>query len=632
MLKISFVQPNFRVGPSHLNSHFLPYSVGCIWAFAQSDSTIKNNICLDHIVFRRDKISDVATKLAKSNIVCFSHYIWNRNYNLTLAKLLKENNPTCKIIFGGPEVPISDKDIFKRYPFIDYVVVQEGELIFKDLLCSIVNDSPYPRGLLVNRESVVESTGKSPRIDCLDNLPSPYLVGVFDRLIAENPDVEWNATLETNRGCPYACTFCDWGSLTYSKVKNFNLEKVFAELEWIGKNRCGSVVIADANFGIFLDRDNAIADKLLEVQKTYGYPYIYTASWAKNQKQEVLEIVKKLSRKGLTLAVQSMDSNVLDLIKRKNLEQHKIREIFESCEKSNLPVDTELILGLPGESLDSFKNGIFELFNQGNHTGITIYQAQLLENAEMNLTQRNEFEIKSSTVFDYYAGSSPEEEITESIDIVIATKDIPFEDMIEAQIFSWFINTFHINGISNYIARFINKKQKVSYKDFYNDLFAFLKTRQWFDKEMQETRFHYSSWMKNGRVQHASVAGIVVNGTNIMHRTIMNIHEKELYNFIFNELKSFIDVYYPTHYTDDLIKLQYNYFIQFSEIASYPKTVVFENDIYGYLLFDSELDNTSTYKFLYTGDINLTLGTYLQKIHYDRRMNFGKAKIVKYST
>ena len=64
-----------------------------------------------------------------------------------------------------------------------------------------------------------------PRIRDLDAIPSPFLDGVFDPLIASNPDETWIGLWETNRGCPFKCTFCDWGSATANKVNQFGLER-----------------------------------------------------------------------------------------------------------------------------------------------------------------------------------------------------------------------------------------------------------------------------------------------------------------------------------------------------------------------------------------------------------------------
>jgi putative methyltransferase len=107
------------------------------------------------------------------------------------------------------------------------------------------------------------------------------------------------------------CTFCDWGSLTYNKVKKFELERVFAELEWMAQHNFDWISITDANFGMYPERDGMIADKIIECQEKYGSPRTFSVAWAKNQKKEVIDIVKKLLdargfNQGLTLSVQSL--------------------------------------------------------------------------------------------------------------------------------------------------------------------------------------------------------------------------------------------------------------------------------------------------------------------------------------
>ena len=85
---------------------------------------------------------------------------------------------------------------------------------------------------------------------------------------------EGTAIIETNRGCPYGCTFCDWGSATLSRIRKFDLERVFAELEWCARNGSTRIGLADANFGIF-ERDVDIAEKIAELKAQYGYPKMF---------------------------------------------------------------------------------------------------------------------------------------------------------------------------------------------------------------------------------------------------------------------------------------------------------------------------------------------------------------------
>ena len=123
------------------------------------------------------------------------------------------------------------------------------------------------------------------------DIPSPYTNGFFDGIIKDNPDIKWSTTLETNRGCPFKCSFCDWGSLTYSKIKKFPVPKVYQEIEWLGKNKIEYIFVADANFGVFPERDSEIVDVMLEVQDKYNYPKVFNANWHKNSRQNVIPIV-----------------------------------------------------------------------------------------------------------------------------------------------------------------------------------------------------------------------------------------------------------------------------------------------------------------------------------------------------
>jgi len=635
--KISLVQPNFQQGPKEFNAHYLPYSAGVLWSYVTTSEKVKNNYELDKLVWLRDNLDETLESIIDNDVVAFSTYIWNKNYNYALARKLKEANPKCIIIFGGPELPITKKNIFEKFPFIDYVVKGEGEITFRRLLEGLVDGSDLMNipGLLMNRETLID-TGESIRIMDLGMIPSPYLTGVFDKLIAETKDVEWNATLETNRGCPYQCTFCDWGSLTYNKVKKFELDRVFAELEWIGKNKCGFVSITDANFGMFVERDNAIADKLLEVQAKYGYPYTFSVAWAKNQKAEVFDIVFKLIKspkfnQGLTVSVQSMDLDVLENIKRRNLDQHKISDIFALCDKNNVPVYTEVILGLPGESKESWRRGFWKLFDAGNHTGITILQAQMLENAEMNLSQKEEFKIQSIPVYDYMSGSYNYDELQEHVDVVIATKDLPFEDMLDSHIFSWYINTFHINGLTTYISRFLNKKHGVSYELFYDKLYDYLQNDPWFVKERDEVRQYYKNWMTNGKIDHPNISNIEVHGWNIVHRATLNLHAHRKYEYVFEVIRKFVkdSFEFDPNLLEQIVKFQKHFVINYDSIPHYPMALDFDYDFLGYLQENTELEIPTKYKFDFLEAKDITIERFLENIYFSRRRNFGKAWVGK---
>lgn len=628
---ISFVQVNFQQGPKELNAYYLPYSAGVLLSYAFSNADVQQRWTIDQIIWRRDSIEATAQKLCKNHIVAFSTYVWNRMYNYKLATRIKELNPECCIVFGGPEPPVSDPAIFEKFPWMDIVVQLEGEISFGKLLENFGNDLTHIPGLLINQDRVAINTGTPDRINDLDCIPSPYLTGVFDQLIADNPDVTWNATLETNRGCPYQCTFCDWGSLTYNKVKKFNLTRVFNELDWIGEH-CGFVTITDANFGMFVERDNMIVDHLLSVQKKWNRLTNFSITWAKNQKNEVVDIVRKLinhstvASQGLTVSVQSMDESVLSNIKRKNLNQHKINEIFNLCDRYGIPVHTEVILGLPGETAESWKDNFWKLFRAGNHTGISILYAQLLENAEMNLTQKHLWKLKSVPVFDYMSGSYSNGEVEESIDVVISTRDISADTMLDLMVWNTFIQTFHINGLTTYISRYL-ASQGIDYKDFYNLLFDFLHNDPWWQQEFADVRKFYQEWTTQGRVLNPRLGGIEVPGWNLHNRTTLNLHSQNLIPYTYSVIDQFVRQHYNDICVDQLLKFQQATVVDHGKLQQLPLVIDFDYDFWGFLVNGTELNTARTYKFDTAENKTMSPRMFLENFYFGRKRNFGKTKI-----
>ena len=606
----------------------------------QFDS-INQHYSLGDFIWRRYPIEEAVDLLKDSDVVGFSTYIWNRAYNHVLGRELKIQNPDIFIFCGGPEPPVTYPDFFEKFPYIDVVVVQEGEISARAILEELKNDKPdftHIPGLLVNVDGKTVNTGEPERIQVLDEIPSPYLTDVFKSLMAKHPEVRWNVTLETNRGCPYACTFCDWGSLTYNKVKMFDLHRVYQELEWVGRNGCDFISLADANFGMFPKRDMLIAEKLIAVQKEYSNPKAYTIAWAKNQKQEVVDIVKKLiyeggSKMGLNLSVQSMDDDVLEIIKRTNLEINKIEEVFKLCEEHNIPLYTELILGLPGETLTSWKNNFYKLYRSGNHTGITVYQAQLLENAEMNLTQKKMYKMEGRIVYDYLVGTYNEHEVKEGIEVITSTRDMPREQMIEAQVFSWFMNTFHINGMTNYISRVLEKSQGISYEDFYGKLYEYIQTDEWLIQEIARIKEHYFNWTENGKIDHKPIEGMEIHGWNLIHSTVITLQSQFKHTPVFDLIEKFTQETYghllSHELFEDLMLFQRKFLINFEEKEEYPMNIQFEHDISGYLQNQCDLETHAEYEFDFPEDKDQSIQRFCEQIFFARRRNFGKAWLTK---
>ena len=267
---------------------YLPYSVGSIWAYANSDADIRNNYTLKEFFIRKEDPDSIVESLDDPAIFAFSCYVWNMNYSLMVAKKVKERFPNCQIIVGGPQLPPRDEDFLKKYPFIDYAVLHEGEVSFKNILLKIAGHDIELTGVRTHSN---EPYRVPERITDLDIIPSPYTTGLFDDLIEKykGTDIVLNGILESNRGCPFKCTFCDWGNGVLGKVKKFDQCRVHEDILWLAKNQIEFVALADANFGAFKERDEEIAKFLVECNQKYGYPKAFNVNWHKNQSEKIFD-------------------------------------------------------------------------------------------------------------------------------------------------------------------------------------------------------------------------------------------------------------------------------------------------------------------------------------------------------
>ena len=161
----------------------------------------------------------------------------------------------------------------------------------------------------------------------------------------------FSAVLETNRGCPYGCTFCDWGSATRSRIRTFPLDRIEAELDWIADHGYEHLLLADANFGI-LERDRDIAKALVRARRRTALPLVLGTNYAKNPKRHVVDIVADLVAGGFItigqVALQTVDRATLAAVNRSNIAPRTTTTCSGPSTRSGLPVQTDLMMGCPG--------------------------------------------------------------------------------------------------------------------------------------------------------------------------------------------------------------------------------------------------------------------------------------------
>lgn len=445
-----------QINNSFSGQSYFPYSVGILQAYAEQHLSRPGNYEFLVPVFKRTPVHEAADQLRPANVVGFSMYVWNAEISLRIAESVKANNPEVLIIFGGPHVPNDAKQFLEAYPFIDVVVHGEGEKPFCALLENIQNWENAP-SISYIKEGKFFMTSRAERMKDLSEVPSPYLEGTFDGLMRENPDEQWIVVWETNRGCPFGCTFCDWGSNTNAKIGRWDLARLYGEINWFAENKITYVFCADANFGI-LPHDLELAKYCVTVKSRFGYPSRLSVQSAKSTTKDSMEktwaVQKTLSdgglNQGVVISMQSLHEPTLVAIKRNNMKIEYFKEVQRRFTEGGVETMSDLILGLPQESYDSFADGVSTLIDGGQHNRIQFNNLSILPNAEMGnpfYQAEHGMQLVRSRIVNIHGSKSEEDEAPEFQQLVIATKTMPRPDWVRARVFAWMTAFLHFNKV-----------------------------------------------------------------------------------------------------------------------------------------------------------------------------------------
>ncbi|MGI0062007.1 MAG: B12-binding domain-containing radical SAM protein [Nitrosotalea sp.] len=455
-MKVNSSQYNYQYGDQ---IHF-PYSIAMLVGYVRTKENLNLHFKFEKTFVFRDKVEDNIIQCLNTDILLCSCYVWNWEITIHLAKEVKKINPNCLIIFGGPQVPEDIAGFFDKYPFVDILVHGEGEHILENILSAYLKDKNYSNVKGISTKEF--RTMPEERINNLDIIPSPYLTNLVWELVEKIDGLRWISSWETNRGCPYQCTYCDWGSATFTKMRTFSEERLFKEIEWFGENKVVYVDCCDANFGIYQERDLRLATKLKEVALKTKYPEKIRPAWAKNSSEKIMPIAKELQTGGIlgavTLAVQSLDPETLKIVKRANIKFDKFSDLTTTFRLNGIPTYTEIILGLPGETLESFKNGLETIANTKIDT-VFIYNCGVLPNAPMNVpSYREKYQIQTirSPVMLVHS-SIHKRGIQEYEDIVVGASSYTLDDLKEMRLYSWTFLTLQNLGILEHVANYYNQ-------------------------------------------------------------------------------------------------------------------------------------------------------------------------------
>lgn len=228
---------------------------------------------------------------------------------------------------------------------------------------------------------------------------------------------------------------CYWGrGGTTTKYRYHALERVHAEINWAARNNVRYIFNADSNFGMH-KRDSEIVDMLIASKQQYGYPDKFRTCWGKNTDARIFMLAAKLHKfnmeKGITLARQSNTKAVLANIKRGNIKLESYTSLQRRFNDLDVPVYTEMILGLPGETYESWRSGINQILSSGLRNQLFVYQCEVYPNTEMGEPEyQKKFGIitKRIELREIHGSIRDDAWIKEYQDIIIESQTMPNSD------------------------------------------------------------------------------------------------------------------------------------------------------------------------------------------------------------
>jgi len=436
-----------------------PYPIACIKAWLVEYSRHRKSLEVE--LFKHPQRFIDAFIDQQPAVVGFSNYMWNLDLSYSIATEIKRDYPETVILFGGPNYPLEDhkrKSWLEQHPAIDVYILGEGEESFTGFVDAWIESGDIEHSVrsggsgchAVIDGQFIKSDDVSPRVSDLDRVPSPYLEGYLDEFLKEVP---LTPLLETNRGCPFTCTFCVDGISDRTKVYRKSIERFEQELEYVAQRYEGKVLtLADLNFGMYrqdMDASRAIA----KVKNEYDYPYHLQVSTGKNQKARVLNCAEILEGSlRLAASVQTLDPDVLKNIKRQNISVDNLIEVTKQANALNANSYSEVILGLPGDTKGKHFSTVFQLADAGLKF-IPLYTLMLLEGTVLATDEeRGRWEIGTEfrvvpRCFGVYEFNGRQILSAEFEEVCVFTNTLPHEDYLECRSLALTMGLFYQDRI-----------------------------------------------------------------------------------------------------------------------------------------------------------------------------------------
>jgi radical SAM superfamily enzyme YgiQ (UPF0313 family) len=431
-----------------LSTEVFPLNIGYIAAYALERFGEQIEVRLFKYIADLDR----ALNQEPPDLLGLSNYCWNRRVGLEMFRILLRQKPSAVTVWGGPNFPLdspSRQEFMDRNQEVDAYIPVEGEIGFGNLVQQAVDEKSLAAAKAMIRTASIDGCVTRTRegafqykpvvrMGALDAIPSPFLSGLMDPFF----DGRLMPMIQTNRGCPFTCTFCVDGGAQVSKVNFFTLDRVRQELEYIGPrvpSTTHGMEISDLNFGMY-ERDVEICDAIHEIQKRYHWPKHITTSTGKNRKERIIEAVRRLNGTlRLSMSVQSMNPDVLLNIKRHNISVDAMMALAPKVKEAGLRTHSEIILALPGDTYDAYLQTIRDLIN-ANVDFIKGYTLMLLPGSQLATPaerRRWSFITKFRPLTMDFAELSNGRKVIETEEVVVGSSTLSYSEYVDLRVLAF---------------------------------------------------------------------------------------------------------------------------------------------------------------------------------------------------
>jgi radical SAM superfamily enzyme YgiQ (UPF0313 family) len=393
-----------------------------------------------------DILGDIYSE--KPDVVGLACYIWNIEMTLQLGQLIKKVQPNVRIVLGGPEVSYESADFLRKNPFVDFIVLGEGEETMPALLAALSagKNGKNIRGLTYrDRDGIRE--GVPQVVDKLDQIPFPYYDGDMEEL--KDKIIYY----ESSRGCPFSCQYCL--SSATAGVRFLSLERVFADLRFFIRHNVRQVKFVDRTFNARKEHYWPIIQFLAAQECRTNFHFEIAADILD---EEVLQFLHRVpaGRIQFEIGVQSTHEPTLKQIQRSNEWEKLTASVKRIVANGNMHVHLDLIVGLPLETCERFAQSFNDVY---------ALQPHMLQIGFLKLLRGSGIRICAKQHDYVYMDTAPYE--------VLANRYMSYEEIRRLKIMEELFNQIYNSGRFRYLLPFFIERHENNAFLFYRKLTAF---------------------------------------------------------------------------------------------------------------------------------------------------------------